>query len=57
VRFGLDFLRTADVRYLGITPGQYASIALLLGCLWLLLRKPTPVPEAPKAQGRAARKA
>jgi phosphatidylglycerol:prolipoprotein diacylglycerol transferase len=30
VRFGLDFLRAADVRYAGLTPGQYGSIILLI---------------------------
>lgn len=29
VRFLLDFLRVADARYLGLTPGQLASLALL----------------------------
>jgi phosphatidylglycerol:prolipoprotein diacylglycerol transferase len=29
-RFGVDFLRTVDVRYFGLTPGQYGSIALLI---------------------------
>lgn len=27
VRFSMDFLRTADVTYFGLTPGQYASIS------------------------------
>lgn len=27
VRFGLDFLRMADVTYLGLTPAQYAAVA------------------------------
>jgi len=37
VRFGLDFLRTRDVRYLGLTPGQYVAIGLLLlgGYVWV----------------------
>lgn len=29
-RFALDFLRQIDVRYLGLTPGQYSSILVLL---------------------------
>lgn len=38
IRFGLDFLREGpayggDVRYLGLTPGHYGSIALLLAGL------------------------
>lgn len=28
VRFGLDFFRVIDVRYFGLTPGQYFSMAL-----------------------------
>lgn len=36
-RFFLDFLRVIDVRYFGLTPGQYFSIALFgFGC-WMLL--------------------
>lgn len=38
VRFLLDFLRIQDVRYFGLTPGQYGSIALFLAGLWLLRR-------------------
>lgn len=30
VRFLLDFLRLVDVRYFGLTPGQYGSLALLV---------------------------
>ena len=29
-RFGVDFLRLVDVRYGGLTPGQYGCIALLV---------------------------
>lgn len=29
-RFAVDFLRTVDVRYFGLTPGQYGCIALLI---------------------------
>jgi phosphatidylglycerol:prolipoprotein diacylglycerol transferase len=36
-RFGLDFLRVIDVRYLGLTPGQYFSIALFLFGVWTLV--------------------
>ncbi len=28
VRFGLDFLRVGDARYLGLTPGQYGAAAI-----------------------------
>lgn len=37
-RFGLDFLRTADARYLGLTPGQYGSIVLLVIGLFMMRR-------------------
>lgn len=40
VRFGLDFLRTADRLYAGLTPGQYFSIALLIGGFVLWRRLP-----------------
>lgn len=33
VRFSLDFLRLADVRYFGLTPGQYAAAVVFLGAL------------------------
>jgi len=44
VRFGLDFLRATDVsrpdeRYAGLTPAQWACIALLAVGVWLLTRK------------------
>ena len=29
VRFGLDFLRVADVRYAGLTPAQWVALAVL----------------------------
>lgn len=36
-RFGLDFLRVGDARYLGLTPAQYGCIGLVwLGARWLL---------------------
>jgi phosphatidylglycerol---prolipoprotein diacylglyceryl transferase len=37
-RFGLDFLRIADVRYLGLTPTQYLAIPLWIVGLWMVLR-------------------
>ena len=48
IRFFLDYLRatdleSSDVRYAGLTPGQYASLAMLVvGCLmlWRVLKKP-----------------
>lgn len=49
VRFLLDFLRVADVRYAGLTPAQWAALAALLGLVIVLAsprRKsgPHPVP-------------
>lgn len=38
VRFTLDFLRIVDVRYLGLTPGQYGAAALLAAGLFVLAR-------------------
>ena len=34
IRFGWDFLRAVDRRYLGLTPGQYAALALAAIGLW-----------------------
>jgi phosphatidylglycerol:prolipoprotein diacylglycerol transferase len=44
VRFALDFLRSADARYLGLTPAQYASILLFGLCVFLLVRPARPAP-------------
>jgi phosphatidylglycerol:prolipoprotein diacylglycerol transferase len=45
VRFGLDFLRTADRLYFGFTPGQYASVALLALGIWIVWRSfKSPLP-------------
>lgn len=41
-RFAMDFLRIVDVRYLGLTPGQYGSVALLLVGAVLVARPPAP---------------
>lgn len=38
VRFGLDFLRLSDVRYAGLTPGQWAAL-LALAALPLVWRR------------------
>ena len=65
-RFALDFLRATDVRgadprFLGLTPGQYASVAVLaigLVAAWWTWRRPEPVPPpatpAPPASAPAA---
>ena len=38
VRFLLDFLRIADVRYLGLTPAQYAGIPVFLAAIFFMVR-------------------
>ena len=38
VRFFLDFLRINDARYFGLTPGQYAGIAVSLAAVFLMVR-------------------
>jgi phosphatidylglycerol:prolipoprotein diacylglycerol transferase len=38
VRFSLDFLRIGDARYLGLTPGQYAGIAVFLAAVYFMVR-------------------
>ena len=38
VRFLLDFLRIEDATYLGLTPGQYGSLIILLFGIWILRR-------------------
>jgi phosphatidylglycerol:prolipoprotein diacylglycerol transferase len=53
VRFALDTLRTGDERYLGWTPGQYASVAAALFgvgvLLWVFQRMGSTQPQAPPA--------
>ena len=39
-RFLLDFLRISDARYFGLTPGQYAGIAIFLVALFFMVRIP-----------------
>jgi phosphatidylglycerol:prolipoprotein diacylglycerol transferase len=38
VRFFLDFLRIGDARYLGLTPAQYAGIAVFLAAVYFPVR-------------------
>jgi phosphatidylglycerol:prolipoprotein diacylglycerol transferase len=38
VRFFLDFLRLDDVRYLSLTPAQYASVFFFVTAVFLLIR-------------------
>jgi phosphatidylglycerol:prolipoprotein diacylglycerol transferase len=43
-RFSVDFLRIVDVRYGGLTPGQYGSVALALGGIAVLVvRRPAAI--------------
>ncbi len=37
-RFTLDFLRISDARYFGLTPGQYAGIAVFLAAVYFMVR-------------------
>jgi len=37
-RFFLDFLRISDARYFGLTPGQYAGIAVFLAAILFMVR-------------------
>ncbi|MFH1711967.1 MAG: prolipoprotein diacylglyceryl transferase [Patescibacteria group bacterium] len=38
IRFGLDFLRINDVRYVGLTPAQYLSIAMVAFGIWVFYK-------------------
>ena len=44
VRFGFDFLRTVDVRYFGLTPGQWGTFGLVAVGLYLLRASLTSPP-------------
>lgn len=46
-RFAADFLRIVDVRYGGLTPGQWGTIVLAFLSLWLLARARRLGPDAP----------
>jgi phosphatidylglycerol:prolipoprotein diacylglycerol transferase len=48
-RFALDFLRLVDVRYFGLTPGQWGTFGLLAVGVYLL-RAPVHTPPAPPAR-------
>ena len=40
-RFAIDLLRIVDVRYLGLTPGQYGSLVLFaVGMIILAIQRP-----------------
>jgi len=47
VRFFLDFLRISDVRYFGLTPGQYAGIAVFLAAVFFMVRNALTTPGRP----------
>ena len=52
-RFGVDFLRIIDVRYYGLTPGQYGCIALALtGAAILARRRHAAAPLAGREEER-----
>ena len=40
-RFPTDFLRVIDTRYWGLTPGQYASVVLLVLAVWQIRSSPS----------------
>ena len=42
-RFATDFLRIIDVRYFGLTPGQYGCVVLMLAGAMILLRRQNSV--------------
>ncbi|WP_437957248.1 prolipoprotein diacylglyceryl transferase [Sorangium sp. So ce119] len=50
VRFLLEFLRIVDVRYAGLTPGQYGAIALFVAGVILLIRCSRVRPAAARAR-------
>lgn len=54
VRFGLDFLRTADARYLGLTPAQFMSIGFFLWGAFMMKRWADQKTIRLKVQGEAA---
>jgi phosphatidylglycerol:prolipoprotein diacylglycerol transferase len=54
VRFFLDFLRVADVRYAGLTPAQWAALAALLGLATIIVHARRR-PDAPQAGYTPAR--
>jgi phosphatidylglycerol:prolipoprotein diacylglycerol transferase len=43
-RFGLDYLRKVDVRYLGLTPAQYGSVVVFAAGVFILSRRNVPQP-------------
>jgi phosphatidylglycerol:prolipoprotein diacylglycerol transferase len=55
IRFAMDYLRIVDVRYMGLTPGQYGSIALsCVGAYFLWKSRALAIAEDELLQARAA---
>lgn len=54
VRFALDFMRKVDVRYAGLTPGQWGSIALLFVGIYIWMRQARKA-QAQTVTGKPAR--
>ena len=52
-RFALDFLRVSDMRYVGLTPAQWAALAALLALPALVLRV-RELPPRPYATARSS---
>jgi phosphatidylglycerol:prolipoprotein diacylglycerol transferase len=66
VRFGFDYLRVADAKYLGFTPGQFFSVAIFALGLWIYISRsraavaeavaPAPAPASAEAAPPAGRR-
>jgi phosphatidylglycerol:prolipoprotein diacylglycerol transferase len=52
IRFLLDFLRSDEARYAGLTPAQYLSVALAAASIWLLLARRRGSPPSPPVAQR-----
>jgi len=46
-RFSVDFLRIVDVRYGGLTPGQYGCVAMAIGGIVILMARSRPNARTP----------
>jgi phosphatidylglycerol:prolipoprotein diacylglycerol transferase len=51
-RFAVDYLRMIDVRYLGLTPGQYGCVALVLAGIAILAHRRSHTMEPAPAANR-----
>lgn len=54
LRFYLDFYRTVDTRYYGLTPAQYFSVLFFFFGVWILVRQRHEAPVRPVAARGAA---